>query len=422
MSMQIFRSLAHRNYRLFFAGQGISLIGTWMQQIAMTWLVYRLTDSPFLLGIVGFSSQIPAFLFSSFAGVVADRWDRRRILVVTQSLSMAQALAAAILTLSGIITVWQIITLSLIIGLINAFDIPARQAFVVQMVGRKEDLPNAIALNSSLFNGARLIGPSIAGILVAVLGEGICFLLNTVSYVAVITALMMMQLVPGEQRASDQRVLQRVKEGFRYAFGFPPIRSILLLLALTSIMAMHLVLMPVFAREIFHGGPQALGALMASIGVGALAGAAYLASRSSILGLDRIIAFASGLVGIGLVAFAISRMFWFSLAMLAVTGFATMIQMASSNTILQTIADDDKRGRVMSLYAMAFMGMAPIGSLLGGSLAGSIGAPGAVLTGGIVCVLGSLAFARRLPVLRASVRPTYLRLGILPSEKHAPKI
>ncbi len=272
--MRLFRSLAYRNYRLFFTGQGISLIGTWMQQIAMTWLVYRMTDSAFLLGVVGFSSQIPAIPLSGVAGVAADRWDRRRILVITQSLSMIQALTAAALTLSGAITVWQIVVLSLMLGTINAFDIPARQAFVSEMVGKKEDLPNAIALNSSLFNGARLIGPSIAGILVAVLGEGICFLLNGISYIAVIIALLMMQLATVERRKGNPPVWKHLKEGYRYAFGFPPIRAILLLLALTSLTAMHLVLMPVFAEQIFHGGPRALGALMASIGIGALAGAA----------------------------------------------------------------------------------------------------------------------------------------------------
>jgi MFS family permease len=413
----IFRALSHRNYRLFFGGQGISLIGTWMQQIAMSWLVYRLTDSVLLLGVVGFTSRIPTFLLASLAGVLADRWNRHRVLVITQTLSMIQAMILAILVLTGAIAVWHIIFLSLSLGLINALDIPTRQSFVVDMIEKREDLGNAIALNSSIVNGARLIGPSVAGILIATLGEGMCFLLNGLSFIAVIFALLAMKITPKKREAQSSKVFQGLKEGFSYAFGFAPIRSVLLLLGLVSLMGMPFtVLMPIFAEKILHGGPQALGFLSGATGVGAIAGSIYLASRKSVLGLGRIIVISSNLFGIGLIGFSLSRLFWLSLLMMLLTGFGMMVEMASSNTVLQTIVEEDKRGRIMGFYTMAFMGMVPFGSLLAGTLANNIGAPNTVMIGGVACILGSVLFAKKLPSLRRITRPIYVEKGIISEE------
>jgi MFS family permease len=414
----ILRALRHRNYRLFFSGQGISLIGTWMQQIAISWLVYRLTHSAFLLGVVGFSSRIPTFVFASFAGVLADRWNRHRALVVTQTLSTVQALILAVLVLTGMINIWHVILLSLCLGFINAFDVPIRQSFVVDMIERREDLGNAIALNSSLVNGARLVGPSIAGMLIATLGEGICFLLNGISFLAVIVALLAMRIKkPNKEAKENPNVLRGLQEGFSYAFGFAPIRFILLLLALVSLMGMpYMVLMPIFAGKILHGGPQTFGFLLGASGVGALTGALYLASRRSVLGLGKIIVIASGVFGIGLIVFSLSRVFWLSLLSMLVTGFGMMVQMASSNTVLQTIVEEDKRGRIMSFYTMAFMGMVPFGNLLGGSLGNKIGAPNTVMIGGVACIFGSLIFAKKLPSLRKIARPIYVEKGIILEE------
>jgi MFS family permease len=414
---RLFRALRHRNYRLFFGGQGISLIGTWMQQIAISWLVYRLTNSPLILGVVSFSGQIPSFLLAPIAGVLADRWDRRSVLVATQILSMVQAFTLAFLTLTRVITVSQIVGVSVLLGLVNALDIPARQSFVVEMVERREDLGNAIALNSSMFNGARLVGPSVAGILIATVGEGMCFLLNGLSYVAVIAALLAMRITPRRIETARPHVLRGLKEGVRYAFGFAPIKWILLLAGMINLVGMPFtVLMPVLARDVLHGGPGTLGILMAAMGVGALAGAMYLAGRESVRGLGRTIAIASGVFGTGLIALSLSRTLWLSLAVMVVTGFGMIVQMASSNTILQTLVDEDKRGRVMSLYAMAFVGMAPLGSLLGGALASRIGAPATIAIGGASCIAGSVGFAAKLPSLREVARPTYVRLGILPGK------
>ena len=410
----IFRALYHRNYRLFFGGQGISLIGTWMQQIAMSWLVYRMTSSAFLLGLIGFSSQICSFFFSPFAGVISDRWNRHHILIVTQSLAMIQASILAFLTLTGMIAVHHLIVLSLFLGLVNAFDMPTRQAFVVEMVERRENLGNAIALNSFLFNGARLVGPSIAGLLISILGEGMCFLLNAFSFLAVIIALLAMKMTYHKREAEKTHVLQGFKEGFIYAFGFPPIRTILFFLSWLSLVATaNTTLLPIFARDILHGDARTYGFLMAAIGVGAIIGAIFLAARKSVLGLGRIIAIASGIFGVGLISFSLSHALWLSLSLLLLAGFGMMVHMASSNTILQTMVDDDKRGRVMSLYVMAFMGMAPFGSLTGGSLAGTIGAPSTLIIGGASCILGSLLFMRKLPSLREMGRPIYIRKGIL---------
>ena len=409
------RALEHQNFRLFFGGQSISLIGTWMQRIALGWLVYHMTNSPFLLGVVGFAGQIPTFLLAPFAGVFADRWNRHRILIVTQSLAMVQALVLSLLVLTGTVVIWHIMVLSIFLGTINAFDTPARQSFLVEMVEKKEDLSNAIALNSSMVNVARLLGPSLAGILISVVGEGLCFLLNGVSYLAVIAALLAMKIKKRETKHQPSKVWAGLREGFAYAFGFSPIGAVLLLLALMSFMGMpYTILMPVFARDVLHGGPHTLGFLMGASGVGALGGALYLASRKSVLGLGRLISVATALFGIGLVAFSHSRLLALSIPLMFITGFGMIVEMAASNTVLQTIVEDDKRGRIMSFFTMAFMGMTPFGSLFAGFLASRIGAPNTLLIGGLACLAGAAAFALKLPALREVARPVYVKMGIIP--------
>ncbi|MBP1634154.1 MAG: putative transporter [Acidobacteria bacterium] len=409
------RALSHRNYRLFFAGQSVSLVGTWITRVATSWLVYRLTGSAATLGIVGFVGQIPTFVLAPLAGVWVDRWGRYRVLVATQVLSMLQSFALAWLALAGVIDVTHVLVLSALQGIVNAFDTPARQAFVVDMVEDRADLPNAIALNSSMVNGARLVGPSVAGVLVASAGEGWCFLIDGVSYVAVIASLLMMRVAPRERPAGGQRVLAELRDGFRYAFGFAPIRSLLLLLALVSLMGMpYTILMPVMAAEVLGGGPHTLGFLMGATGIGALAGAIYLASRRTVLGLGRVIASAAAVFGCGLIAFSLSRNVALSFLLMTVTGAGFVVQLAASNTILQTILREEMRGRVMAFYAMAFMGTAPFGSLLAGGVASRVGAPLTILLGGCACIAGGAAFARQLPALRPLVRPIYVERGILP--------
>jgi MFS family permease len=393
-----FRSLKYRNYRLFFAGQTISLIGTWIQRIAMPWLVYDLTKSVLLLGVVGFVGQIPIFLISPFAGVLTDRWNRYRIMVVTQVLSMIQAFILTFLVIHGSIEVWQIIVLSGFLGCVNAFDVPARQSFVIQMVEKKEDLANAIALNSSMVNGARLIGPSLAGVLIASTGEGICFLINALSYIFVIASLLFMKVNIQKPKLNPKSVLHEFKEGFVYTFGSLPIRYTILLLALVSLMGMpYTVLMPVFAKEILHGGSHTFGFLMGASGLGALTGAFYLASRKSVKGLDKLIPLAACVFGCGLILFSFSRIFIVAFMLMVIVGMGMMLQMASSNTMLQTVVDDEKRGRVMSFYTMAFMGTAPFGSLMAGSLAKIIGVPYTMLIGGLSCIVGAFIYSRKLP-------------------------
>ena len=411
----LLRALRSRNYRLFVAGQSVSLVGTWMQQVAMSWLVYRLTGSAMLLGIVGFASQIPAIFISPVAGVLADRWDRRRLLIATQALAMIQAVFLAIVVLTGIVQVWQIIFLSLLLGIINAIEIPVRQSFVVDMVEHREDLGNAIALNSSMVNGARLIGPSIAGLLVALVGEGVCFILNAVSYLAVIVALAAMHIPQGShQRRPRRHILHELHEGFMYAYKFDPIRSILFLVAVVSLMGMpYTVLMPIFAKDILHGGAHTFGFLMTAAGSGALIGTLYLASRQSVLGLGRVIVTSTIFFAAGIVSFAVSSNYIFSLAALALAGFGAMTAVASCNTILQTILDEDKRGRVMSFFTMAFIGMAPFGSLGAGAMADIIGPRDTLLIGGVGCLIGAAVFARQLPNIREKVRPIYVRMGII---------
>jgi MFS family permease len=409
------RALEHRNFRLFLFGQGISLIGTWMQQVALSWVVYQRTGSASLLGVVTFAGQIPGLVVTPFAGVLVDRWDRLRLLLTTQTLAMLQALALAALDLSGALEVWHMIALSLLLGVVNAFDMTGRQAFLTEMVDRREDLANAIALNSSLVNGTRLVGPLLAGLALWLTSPGVCFLANGLSYLAVLAALLAMRVPPRRRAPHHVGLLRGLHEGARYAFGFAPVRSILILLALVSLTGMtYSVLLPVFASEVLHGEAGTLGLLTGASGLGALAAAVALAARRTVLGLGKWIVLAPALFGLGLVGFSLADSLWLALPLLTVVGFAMMAQMAASNTVLQTIVPEDRRGRVMSYYTMAFLGMAPLGSLLGGALADLVGAPVVVRWAGACCLAGSLAFALQLPRLRDLVRPIYVRLGILP--------
>jgi MFS family permease len=409
------RAFAYPNYRLFFGGQIVSLIGSWISMTATSWLVYRLTGSAMALGVVGFAGQIPGFLLGPFAGALLDRWDRHRVLVVTQTFSMVQSFALAYLTFTGHITVPAIIALNAVQGLVNAFDMPARQAFLTTMISDREDLANAIALNSSMFNAARLVGPSIAGVIIATAGEAWCFLIDAVSYMAVIVALVAMKDVRRRNRPpTHPGVVEHLLEGWRYVFGFRPIRSLMLQLAWLCLVAMPFsVLMPVFADEILSGGPYTLGFLMTASGVGALSGALWLAARKSVVGLGRVILVNTVVFGAGLMGFALSRWLPVSLIFMTIVGFGMMVQMASTNTVIQTIVDEEKRGRVMSFYTMAFLGTAPFGSLLAGWLSTRIGAPHTVLLSGVLCIATAAWFARELPAIRALVRPIYVRMGIL---------
>ena len=409
------RALRHRNFRLYFAGQTISLMGTWMTRLATSWLVYRLTGSAFLLGVVGFAGQIPTFLLAPVAGVWVDRLNRRQVLVVTQFLAMLQTFALAILALTHRINIHEIIWLSAFQGAINAFDMPGRQAFLVEMVGDKQDLGNAIALNSSMVNMARLVGPSLAGVVIAISSEGYCFLIDGISYLAVIASLVAMRLHTAAIQRTTDSVLMQLKEGWTYVSRFAPIRTILLLFAIVSLMGWPFtVLMPVFAGTILHGGPHTLGFLMGAVGVGALISAISLAVRRTVLGLGKMIPISTAAFGAGLILFGMSRTLWLSLLLMLVCGFGLMQQMAAANTIIQTIVEESKRGRVMSFYTVAFVGMAPFGSLLAGTLADAIGAPRTVMVSGACCVLGAAWFASRLPGIRSVIRPIYRDLGILP--------
>jgi MFS family permease len=397
------RALKHRNFQLFFSGQLISLTGTWMQTVAQSWLVYRLTGSSLLLGLVGFASQIPVFLMAPVGGMVADRVNRHRIVIATQTVSMFLALVLAALTLTHTVKVWHIFLLAALMGVVNAFDIPGRQSFLVDMVGR-EDLMNAIALNSSMFNGARVIGPAIAGILVAKIGEGWCFFANGISYIAVIVGLLLMKVAcPG--RSNSDSPLADIIEGFHWVSHTGPIRALLLLLGLVSLVGMpYTVLMPVFADRILHGGARGLGILMGFTGIGALLGALTLALRTGVKGLGRLVSICCAGFGVSLIAFSFSQHFWLSAALLIPVGFFIMLQMACSNTLIQAMVPDALRGRVMALYSMMFMGMAPFGALLGGALADRLGAPITVATGGVASIAGAIWFGRKLPIFRGEAR------------------
>lgn len=411
------RSFRHRNFRLFFSGQCISLVGTWIQGVALSWVVYRLTNSPFLLGLVGFAGQLPIFLLTPLAGVFVDRSDRLKMLFLTQSLSMVQAAVLTLLTYSHHLNIWWVVALNAFGGMIFAADVPARQAFVVDMVGHGPDLPNAVALNSFTFNGSRILGPAFAGLLLLAWTPGFCFLLNTLSYIAVIAALAVMRIEPVEKkRPASSKPLHELKEGVCYAWNSLPIRSILLLLVLSSLAGVSsTVLMPIFAGQIFHGGAHTLGYLMALPGCGALVGGLYLASRKSVLGAGIRIALGPIIFGVSIVTFALSPWEPLAFVALAVTGFGIILQMALSNTLLQTLVEDDKRGRIMSLFAVSFMGMAPFGSILMGTVAEHLGAPLTVALGGLCCIAGGVAFALRLPRLRKAIRPIYEKQGILPA-------
>ena len=416
------RALKHRNFRLFFGGQSISLIGTWMTRVATSWLVYRLTGSALLLGTISFAGQIPTFLVAPFAGVWVDRLDRRQVLVWTQTLSMVQSLALAGLTFSHLITIHWILGLSVMQGIINAFDMPGRQAFMVQMVEDRRDLSNAIAINSSMVNMARLVGPSLAGMLIAVSSEGWCFLIDGISYIAVIISLLMMRVHIPLVKRQVSSMFADLKVGWTYVSEFQPVRTILLLFAVVSLMGMpFVVLMPIFAVKVLHGGPHTLGFLMGAMGVGALISALALAARKSILGLVRMIPMAATVFGLGLIGFGLSRVFWLSMLMVLIAGMGMMQGMAGSNTIIQTLVPEDKRGRVMSYYTMAFVGMAPFGSLLAGSLAHVIGAPWTVIVNGGAVLLGAAWFWTQLPAVRREIRPIYREMGILPPEQVAPQ-
>jgi MFS family permease len=414
----VLRALGSRNYRLFFGGQSVSLVGTWITRIATSWLVYRLTGSELLLGVVGFCGQIPTLVLAPFAGVLVDRRDRHKILIVTQVLSMLQSLALAVLALAGIITVAEILALQVVQGVINAFDTPARQSFVVQMVEDRSHLPNAIALNSSMVNGSRIIGPSIGGVLIAAFGEGWCFLIDAISYVAVLASLYAMKVERFDRQRPNTRAIDEMRDGFRYVTGFPPIWSALLLLALVATMGMpYTILMPAIAATTLHGGPHTLGFLMTASGVGALIGAFYLASRTTVVGLGRVMVVATATFGVALVLFSLSHVLWLSLLILPLVGGGMMVEMAATNTILQTIVEERLRGRVMAFYAMAFLGTAPIGSLLGGVLAARIGAEWTIFAGGVACVIAAGWFATRLGALRALVHPIYVERGIIAREE-----
>ncbi len=408
------RALRHRNFKLFFSGQSISLIGTWMTRLATSWLVYRMTHSALLLGVVTFAGQIVAFLLGPFAGVWVERLNRRKLLVWTQALAAVQSLALAALTLAHVINLWEIIALTAMQGLINAFDMPGRQSFLVQMVEDREDLSNAIAINSSMANGARLIGPAIAGLVIAGFGEGWCFLIDGVSYFAVIASLLMMRIQPLNLRRNTRSMLEQMREGWDYVRRFRPIRTILLLFALISLMGYpYAVLLPLFAGQVLHGGAHTLGWLTGASGVGALTSGLSLAVRKSVLGLTRMLQIASAMLGAALILFGLSHTLWLSLLLMVFVGFGLMQGASVSNTVIQSLVSEDKRARVMSYYMMAFFGAAPFGSLMAGVLAHHIGAPHTVMVTGAFCLLGCLWFTFELPKVRSGIRPVYEEMGLL---------
>jgi len=409
------RALKYRNYRLFFAGQGISLIGTWMQMAALSWLVYSLAGSKFHLGLVSFCSQIPVFFGALIGGDFADRWPRRRIIIITQILAMIQAFLLAAMVAFGPVTIIRIILLSIFLGAVNAIDMPTRQAFVTEMVDDESDLPNAIALNSMIFNLARQIGPMLAGFLIGAVGEASCFFINALTFFAVIYSLLAMRQTRSGGAKHNGAILAGIKEGLSYSFGFMPIKSILLYTAAMSLVAMpYAVLMPVFAKTILHGGPLTYGALLWSTGTGAFIGAVFLARRKTAQGLDIVVVFSAGVFAAGIIGFSLSQNFWLSLLLIALPGFGIMVQMASINTILQTLVDDHMRGRVLSLHVTAFIGISPFGSLLAGIAAQHLGAPHTLLLSGFLSIIITAVFASKLPAIRQMIHPIYIRKGIIP--------
>jgi MFS family permease len=413
------RALRHRNFKLFFFGQSISVIGTWMTRLATSWLVYRMTHSALLLGVVSFAGQIVAFALGPVAGVWVERLNRRKMLVWTQALAAVQSLALAALTLTHVINLWEIIALTVMQGLINSFDMPGRQSFLVQMVEDRNDLSNAIAINSSMANGARLIGPAIAGVLIAAFGEGWCFLIDGFSYFAVIASLLMMRIKPMDIRRSTSSMFEQMREGWDYVRTFRPIRTILMLFALTSLMGYpYMVLLPVFAGQMLHGGAATLGWLTGASGIGAFASALSLAVRKSVVGLTRMLQIAAAVLGAALILFGLSHTLWLSLVLMVFAGFGLIQGASVSNTIIQSLVTEDKRARVMSYYTMAFFGASPFGSLLAGVLAHRIGAPITVIITGAFCVAGSLWFTLEMPKIKAVMRPIYQEMGLLPARGH----
>ena len=409
----VLRGFQHRNFRLFFIGQTLTMIGTWMQYIAISWLTYRLTGSAFMLGMTGFALQIPILLVSPFAGVWVDRYDRRKLLLFTQTLALAQALLLAVLTFTGLIQVWHILAVSLFLGTVNACANPTRGTFLLDLVESKANLPNAIALNSLIMNSARFVGPSIAGGVLAFAGEGWCFMLNALSYLALIVALLMMRVKPISHHAVHEHWLEGLKQGFRYAFGFLPSRRLLLLVAALSLTTSpYQHMMPLIAGEVFGGDSRTLGLLISCAGLGAFAGTAYLAGRTSLKGLSRIIIVAGFCASVGLMLFSQSRLLWLSLILMLPIGFGLIVTATSTNTILQSIADEDKRGRVVSIYGMCFLGAAPIGNFIAGSVASHIGAPLTLLIFGALGTLAACNFALRIKSWRDAIRPVYKRLGL----------
>ena len=424
------RALRHRNFKLFFAGQSISVIGTWMTRLATSWLVYRLTHSALLLGIVSFAGQIVSFALGPFAGVWVERLNRRRLLAWTQTAAAVQSLAMAALTLAHVINLWEVIALTALQGLINAFDMPGRQSFLVQMVEERNDLSNAIAINSSMANGARLIGPAIAGLVIRARSEGWCFLIDGVSYFAVIASLLLMRTKPLDISRNTTSMLEQMREGWDYIRTFRPIRTILLLFGLLSLMGYsYAVLLPIFAGQVLHGGAATFGWLTAASGIGAVASGFSLAARKSVVGLTRMLQIAAAMLGVALILFGVSHTLWLSLTLMVFVGFGLMQGAAVSNTIIQSLVPEDKRARTMSYYTMAFFGAAPFGSLLAGMLAHRVGAPHTVMVTGGFCIAGSLWFTLDPPKVRVIMRPIYQEMGLLPasdmgliSDKHEPAI
>jgi MFS family permease len=408
------RALRHRSFRVFYTGQGLSLLGTWLQTVATSWLVYRLTGSAFMLGLVAGAQQIPMLFLAPVAGVWADRLDRRKLLMVIQTLCAVQALALAALTFAGLVTVWHVVGFALLLGMLNAFETPTRQAFLLEMIGTKEDLPNAIALQSMLFNGARFVGPTIAGLVLAAAGEAVCFLLNGLSYVAVVAAYWLIRVHPRARAASPATWWQELHAGFRYAFGSVATRRLIALLAaLSCFSAPWMSLMPIYAAETFAGDSRTLGVMVSAVGLGALVGTAFLAMRPNVRGLGRVIATCALVAGAALTAYAVSHWLWFSLAALALFGFGLIAAVASTNTVLQTLADEDKRGRIISIYVMTFLGIAPLGNLVAGTVAERIGVHWTLAGCGVALFAAAAWFALTLDSWRRAVRPIYARQGIV---------
>ena len=410
------RALRHRNYRIYFFGMLVSFTGTWMQSVAQGWLIYRLTGSAWLLGLIGFASQVPVFLLAPLGGVMADRHSRHRIIIITQTVGMLQAFALATLTMGGVVTVNAVFALAVMLGIVNAFDLPARQSFMVELVD-KEDLMNAIALNSSMIQASRVLGPALAGLLVGWLGEGPCFLINAISYFAVLAGLFAIRLSRDLTMSTDGTALSHLREGFYYVRHTRPVRALLLLVAFVSIFGLpYIVLMPIFASEVLRGGPRALGVLLGAGGTGALVGALTLAARRHVKGLGRVVALSVAALGSLLILFSLSRNLIISTLLLVPVGFSLMLQMSASNTLVQTMVADRMRGRLMSFYAMSLMGMTPFGSLLAGAVASRIGAPGMVAVGGALCLGASLLFWWRLPCLSREALPILITQGAMAGE------